>query len=314
MVPALLTLAACNREEPRKTAAPEPAKSQIPLEVLASNCSIDQFKVNGLRTNSSLGQIFFAHPKSACSWTPPANAKYLFFGYGIDDGALSAKPKTGGVAFRISERTPAGENKALWSRSLDPVSAPADRGLQSGVFTLALSGGSQLVFETEPLAGAQNNWAYWTKLSAAPDFDPQRVLSENKLMDQFNVSGPKTVPPLGQILFAHPHSVFALPLPAPVRSVQFSYGILDGALKADPPTQGVEFRIILEPSKGPQRTLWTHSLKPVTVEADRGPHSETVTVSGGTGDRLLFETLPVKGTPNNWGYWTGLTIQTGSAN
>src|SRR4051812_34304409 len=100
----LLHFIGCSRDPtptPKQSDA-APAKAQSMLETLAGNCPVYEFKINGLRSVASLGQIYFAHPKSTCILSVAPNVKYLRFGYGIDDTALVASPKTGGVLFRIS--------------------------------------------------------------------------------------------------------------------------------------------------------------------------------------------------------------------
>jgi hypothetical protein len=172
---------------------------------------------------------------------------------------------------------------------------------------LAAAPGAHLLFETAPLGGPKNNWAYWTGIATDTELNPLSMLSENKLTDEFGVDGVRSMAPMGQILFAHPHSVFALPLSDQMRSIQFGYGIADGALAADPKPGGVEFRVILEDSKGQKKNLWTGSLKPVAQEADRGTHKASVDIPAG-GNRLLFETVAPHQPKNEWAYWSEFSI------
>ena len=60
----LLTLAGCSsKETATKSVETAPVKTLTVLEMLASNCPVDQFKVNGVRTSPALGQILAANPK-----------------------------------------------------------------------------------------------------------------------------------------------------------------------------------------------------------------------------------------------------------
>ena len=67
--------------------------------------------------------------------------------------------------------------------------------------------------------------------------------------------------------------------------------------------------MILEHENGAKKALWTHVLKPAPVVADRGSHKDTVALQGNGGDRLIFETTPVKAELNNWAYWSNLSLQ-----
>jgi hypothetical protein len=301
------SLAACSREAAdNKSKQAQPAKVPTTLEVMASGCTVDEFHVNGLRQNASAGQIYFAHPQSVCSIEIPAGTRYVRFAFGVDDGAIVATPKTGGVVFKISSQGSTASQ--LWSRTLNPATVSSDRGLQTGLLKLETPAPARLVFETAALAGKTNNWAYWARLSLDKDLNLMQLLGDNKVTDQFGVSGLRDVVPVGKLLFAHPHSVFAMPLLAQAGSLQFGYGILDEVLKATPKPEGVIFRLILEDQTGHKKTLWSHTLNPVTVEADRGTHQETVPIPAAQGGRLLFETSPLKDAQNNWAYWTNLSL------
>jgi len=54
----------------------------------------------------------------------------LKFGFGILPGAYAGENKTNGVLFRIWLETADGRKTLLWSRMLNPLEQPQDRGTQ----------------------------------------------------------------------------------------------------------------------------------------------------------------------------------------
>jgi hypothetical protein len=134
------------------------------------------------------------------------------------------------------------------------------------------------------------------------------TLARNKVVDQFGIDGIRDIPPVGEILFATPSSRFAVQANE-AHLVRFEFGILDSALQAAPPPDGVIFRVVLRHSDRGEAVLWTRSLKPLSEPADRGIQKAEVTVSGGSSDQLIFETLPVKNPVSNWAFWRNLVVE-----
>jgi len=308
---ALLVCFGCGNKEVSKTANDTGKNTGQPktmLEVLAGNCTIDQFHINGIHNDPGVGQIFFAHPYSQCAIPAAGQSGFVRFYFGILDGARLTSPKTGGVEFRLSAENSGSAPKLLWSRSLDPVKNAFDRGQQQAILRIDGSGTQRITLETKPISGPLNNWSYWSKVSLTPEINYLSVLNDGKLLDQFGIDGLRSEGPLGNFLFAHPHSQFYLPVVKGMRSVHFHFGILDNALTTSPKPEGVKFRIILETSTG-QSTLWSRALKPATVEADRGPHESAVTLKDVDEGRLVFETLLLGKPENNWSYWSEVGVE-----
>jgi hypothetical protein len=88
--------------------------------------------------------------------------KRLRIGFGLLDGAWRNGGRTDGVLFRISVRS-ADRSAVVWSRFLDPVRNPEDRGTQQGAVELEGRHATALVFETLPGANGLWDWSYWSR-------------------------------------------------------------------------------------------------------------------------------------------------------
>lgn len=146
---------------------------------------------------------------------------------------------------------------------------------------------------------------YYVERSKAvgPSTDLLGTLGVNKLLDQFGVNGLRDLPTLGPVIFANPHSRFAVPGDQ-AKVVRFEFGIYDTALQATPPPDGVVFRVIVKRGdNGQESVLWTNTLRPYSETKDRGIHKGEIVVDAVKTDLLVFETLAVKNPGNNWAYW-----------
>lgn len=132
-------------------------------------------------------------------------------------------------------------------------------------------------------------------------------LAKKTLEDTFHIDGLRTDPVIGEILFAHPTSRFALPISAATSTIEVDFGILEKAILASPPTDGVEFRISLDGPKG-EKLLWSRMLRPTTESGDRGSQHVKLPLQANSGDRVIFETRPGATTENDWAYWTNLVV------
>lgn len=136
---------------------------------------------------------------------------------------------------------------------------------------------------------------------------PLRELSQNLLEDAFHVNGIRTDPNLGEILFAHPSSRFALPLAPGAIAIDVDFGIYDTAMVVLPPTDGVEFRISLTTSAG-ETLLWSRALHPVIKPADRGSQHLKLPLPSSKSGQLVFGTRPGAASENDWAYWANLSV------
>jgi hypothetical protein len=133
------------------------------------------------------------------------------------------------------------------------------------------------------------------------------TLSRHRLEDEFGVDGLREIPGLGQVVFAIPHSRFALPAEQ-LKRVRFEFGITDTALRASPQPDGVIFCLLLKRPNGSEEVLWTRTLRPISQPEDRGVQSAEIVLNPGHGDQLVFETRAVKNPASNWAFWRSIVV------
>jgi hypothetical protein len=125
--------------------------------------------------------------------------------------------------------------------------------------------------------------------------------------DQFKVNGIRLDPQLGKVLFAHPQSKCTLQVPQDHNFVTFSFGMFDTATIANPPTDGVEFRVLGLDTSGQLVPIWQRSLRPTGVPDDRGPQAALVRLNGFK--KVIFETTPLANTTTDWAYWRNIGFE-----
>jgi hypothetical protein len=87
----------------------------------------------------------------------PAGARRVSWSYGIREGAYTSGGNTQGVEFSVDAEWPSGRKERLWSRYLDPVSVPGDRGTQRVDLAVPSAVPSRLVLR----AGVGRNDERW---------------------------------------------------------------------------------------------------------------------------------------------------------
>lgn len=138
---------------------------------------------------------------------------------------------------------------------------------------------------------------------AGGDSSVLQQLAENKLVDEFNIDGLRYIRGLGQVLFAHPHARFFLPLTGTESQIRLHFGFLDQVMNVSPQTEGVQFRILLEQGEE-SKTLFVKTLRPFASATDRGPHEASVQLNEeNRSGKLIFETLAVGRSEGTWCYW-----------
>jgi hypothetical protein len=108
-------------------------------------------------------------------------------------------------------------------------------------------------------------------------------------------------------MIAHPVHRGSVAIPQGVRRVQFGFGLLFSNQ-----SDGVEFRVhVRKRSGGSQVEFWSRRLDPIHVKADVGLQIADVELPIATepGDRLVFETLPIKDPYGCWAYWSNLSLR-----
>jgi hypothetical protein len=139
----------------------------------------------------------------------------------------------------------------------------------------------------------------------APENNALEQLARNKRADEFGIDGLRAGPD-GLILFSHPHSKFSLDVSREATAVTFRYGILPEALQSQPPTDGVEFRVLAADATS-EHVVWSIVWRP----APGTPITQRVTVPlprEGFSGTLIFETLPAGRSESDWAYWADVSV------
>ncbi len=91
-------------------------------------------------------------------------AEKLSFGFGILDEAWQ-EGTTDGVEFRIIAHTLDDRKKVMFSRRLEPVSNPQDRGVQYATIDLTTIDVHEVILETVREKNHSWDWSYWSELT-----------------------------------------------------------------------------------------------------------------------------------------------------
>lgn len=111
------------------------------------------------------GKALLLHAEGEIAFEVPAGAAHFLCGYGIREGAYLGAGRTDGVDFEVDLIWASGRRERLWSRYLDPVSRPGDRGTQHLDVALPPGLPSRLVLHTGAGPRNDNSWD-WSYVSA----------------------------------------------------------------------------------------------------------------------------------------------------
>ena len=133
-------------------------KSLVTLAIGMAHTGVrPDFRVDGRRE-----AVLLAHATSSITVPLPRASARARIGFGMLDGAWQ-EGRTDGVEFRVSVLR-AGQAQPIWSRTLDPLHRPDDRGRQSGWIELP-PGGEALQLETLQLGSDSWDWSYWSEIT-----------------------------------------------------------------------------------------------------------------------------------------------------
>lgn len=133
---------------------PTPYQFSLPFR-LASNNVVDGEHVFGADV---VTRLWFKLPHGATS---------ISIRFGILPAAWTREGgKSDGIEFAISQSGPGRINRRLFSRFLDPLNHPAERGTQSVTLKVEVPPGAELLFETlpGPHGNADYDWGYWGRI------------------------------------------------------------------------------------------------------------------------------------------------------
>lgn len=105
-----------------------------------------------------------AHADTDLWLRAPVTAKQIIWDFGIIAEAYEKEgEKTDGAVFVIMGEA-AGQSRQVFSRLLDPLDVPADRGRQHAIIPYQPLPGEVLQFSTRPNKSPNFDWAYWVKI------------------------------------------------------------------------------------------------------------------------------------------------------
>ena|GEM_PF-6013125 len=110
---------------------------------------------------------------------------------------------------------------------------------------------------------------------------------------------------------AHAPTEITFDQPSSAHHVRADFGISPGAYTGDSKTDGVVFDIEVIDRLGRSTVLFERSLRPATVNSDRGTQHVELDLPAPAIGRIIFRTLPgpVNDIAYDWAYWTGVEIK-----
>jgi len=106
------------------------------------------------------GKAVMIHAEGAVAVAVPAGAARLTCEFGIREGAYTGDGHTEGVRFDLDGVWDSGRVERLWSRLLDPVASPGDRGTKRVDLPVPADPPASLVLRMEPGVAGDNRWGW----------------------------------------------------------------------------------------------------------------------------------------------------------
>jgi hypothetical protein len=115
----------------------------------------------------------------------------------------------------------------------------------------------------------------------------------------------------GRILLEAPaRSIFFIPIPPGAKTLTFSYGMNDASFNAQYRTDGAEFHISAVSQNMAMQPLWAQKLSPTDTPADRGIHTQTLSLPPLDQTKgLVFETDPGPQNVAPLTYWADIQFK-----
>jgi hypothetical protein len=112
------------------------------------------------------------------------------------------------------------------------------------------------------------------------------------------------------VINAHPDSDIWMPAPATSKSIELVYGIRKEAYDREgDKTSGVEFIVDAEAADGTTRRIFSRTLDPVMVEADRGKQTSKAELDLLAGEKLVLRTRPYGSNAFDWAFWGRIKVE-----
>lgn len=266
-----------------------PLHNREPLSLTTENTGIRELNKEPITLVHAPGQITFPLE---------AGDRQVIFSYGLMPQTYDPG-QTDGVEFFVEVVPPAGPVMPLFQRYLQPLSQPADRGLQRARAYLPphLPPGSVLRLRTETGPAHNGAWdqSYITRLQIKKGLaDPRQYFGFNVAPlppgfaenSSFQLDG-------RPVRGVHPPTELAFALPDGTRRVVAAFGLMPGAYQDGNKTDGVEFTFTLRRPDGSTEVLGRRLLDPLNQPADRGVQNLAFNLPVlPPGSVLLFRTGP----------------------
>ena len=127
---------------------------------LASNVIAAAYDPSLIKTPEGKDAVF-AHAPAKLFQTLNPQKQDWSFGVGILPGAYANGVGTNGVLFKLWLETADGAKTLVWSRLLNPLQQPQDRGTQWAKVSLDPPKGARVILETDPNGNNNSDWSYW---------------------------------------------------------------------------------------------------------------------------------------------------------
>jgi hypothetical protein len=251
------------------------------------------------------------HAPGAISWKLEGTESEFIFDYGFIPEAYE-RGASNGVVFIVELHPPEGPPEVLFKKLLDPAKVPKDRGNQTARVPLPIvKPGSHLILRTDPGEYGDNawDWSYVTRMQLKRGrFSAQQFPVFNRVPESIDAEHTATLELEGKKVFLlHVPGSINFGLTGTEHHLYLEFGFMPGAYTGDGHTDGADYVVELVRPNQPRQEIFRHTLRPMTVEGDRGRQSaEIVLPAVKSGDKLVVRTGVVEGGNNSWG-WTYLS-------
>ncbi len=251
-------------------------------------------------------------PPASMIWKLDGTEREFLFDFGLDPFVYD-KSGGNGVVFHVELRQPELEDVSLFTRLVDPIHRPADRGnLTTRIVLPPYKNGSRLVLRTDPGEHNDNawDWSYVTRIQIKRGaYSEKQFPRFGRLPDSADVSYSMIVDDDdGQkLLILHAPGSVAFRLNGTERELEFDYGFRPGAYSGGGQTDGARYWVELSRPNQPPETLFQRWLRPMQAGPDQGrQHARIALPALGPADKLTLRIDPGPDNNNAWD-WTYVT-------
>lgn len=256
-----------------------------------------------------------AHAPAVLEWNLGPDWRGLELEYEFEPAAINAH---GGDGVELLLDLVTGEfSQRLLQRPYDPQNAAAHRSRQRDRIIFPPGTRGQVARLTiSPGPTGNNAWDWFSLCRVGPvraeNFLPEQFPGFSRLPTEVELSHSELIVHEGQpLLLVHAPSRLAFRLTGQERTLQFAFGLLEGAYRGNGQSDGAEFRVLLVRG-GRESPLFSRLLQPLHRVEDHGTQNVRVDLPATTpGDRLVVEIKP--GPANNaswdWTYVREMTLR-----